>query len=344
MVVTAGEKKMSGSQEESKTEFQQLTPDMVLNLVEAELDIRCNNLFRPMSSYINRVFEIETLEKERLIVKFYRPNRWTKEAIVDEHQFLYDLAEQELPVIAPKYLKNGESLATKDNLNFCVFPKCGGRSVDEFNDDQWLQLGRLLGRMHQVGETRVAPHRLTMGPDHSTAEQLQFLLQARCVPSELKPSLEKATLAIIDDIRPLFDGAEKIRIHGDCHFSNVIHRPGESLFLIDFDDMVMGPPVQDVWMLLPGGLEDTFVELDLFLEGYETFRRFDRGTLRLIEPLRAMRFIHYMAWCAHQVEEDGETRAIDGFGSWEYWQKEIDDLIDQRERIADGDIPSGNML
>jgi len=106
----------------------------------------------------------------------------------------------------------------------------------------------------------------------------------------------------------------------------------------------MGPPIQDVWMLLPGDLDEAFVELDLFLEGYETFRPFDRRTLRLIEPLRAMRFIHYMAWCVHQVEGDGETRAIDGFGTREYWQKEIADLVDQRVRIAESQVISGNVL
>lgn len=287
-----------------------------------------------MNSYINRVFEIETTDKTRLIAKFYRPKRWSKEAILDEHQFLTDLKAQEIPVIAPLVARDGTTLGTSGDLYFTVFPKCGGRSVDEFTDEQWLQLGRLLGRMHQVGENAAAGHRITMGPDHSTREQLNYLLRAKCVPEDVKVSLERAVVSIIDEIRPLFVDIKNSRIHGDCHFSNFIHRPGESLYIIDFDDMAMGPPVQDVWMLLPGGLEDSFVELDLFLEGYETFRPFDQGSLRLVEPLRAMRFIHYMAWCAHQAEEDGGTRAIDGFGSRQYWQNEIADLLDQRERIA----------
>lgn len=317
-----------------ESEFHQLTPDKVLTLVEERMGVRCNNLFRPMSSYINRVFEVETTDQERLIAKFYRPKRWSKEAILDEHKFLIDLKEQEIPVIAPLEASDGTTLGSSGDLHFTVFPKCGGRSVDEFTDDQWLQLGRLLGRMHQVGEMASAEHRITMGPDHSSTEQLKYLLAAKCVPEDLKPSLESAAMSIIEDIRPLFADFKNIRIHGDCHFANFIHRPGESLYVIDFDDMAMGPPVQDIWMLLPGGLEDTFVEMDLFLEGYETFRPFDQRSLRLLEPLRAMRFIHYMAWCAHQVEEDGATRAIDGFGSREYWQQEIADLLDQRERIA----------
>jgi Ser/Thr protein kinase RdoA (MazF antagonist) len=183
-----------------------------------------------------------------------------------------------------------------------------------------------------------------MAPNRSTRDQLAYLLKSPCVPEEMKPPLEKAALEIIGDIQPLFAKTENIRIHGDCHFSNIIHRPGESFYLIDFDDMAMGPPVQDVWMLLPGELDESFVELDLFLEGYEMFRPFDRRTLRLVEPLRAMRYIHYMAWCAHQVARDGITRAVEGFGSREYWHREIDDLIDQRGRIAESRIPSGNVL
>ncbi len=324
--------------------FQDLGPDKVLNLVEKVLDIRCNNLFRPLNSYINRVFEIESVDHTRFVAKFYRPGRWSKEAIREEHQFLKDLTAQELPVIAPLPLQDGTTLAQSEGMLYSIFPKCGGRSVDEFTDEEWLQLGRLLGRVHKVGETRRASHRISMSPQDSTLIQLDFLLASTCVPEDLKPVLQEAVLAIVDEISPVFKETEIIRIHGDCHFANVINRPGESLFLIDFDDMVMGPPVQDIWMLLPGGMEDTFVELDLFLEGYETFKSFDRRSLQLIEPLRAMRFIHYMAWCAYQVEGDGVTRAIDGFGSREYWQQEIADLLDQRVRIAEPVEPSGNLL
>ena len=324
--------------------FQELGPDKVLNLVEKALDIRCNNLFRPLNSYINRVFEIESVDHTRFVAKFYRPGRWSKEAILEEHQFLKDLTAQELPVIAPLPLQDGTTLAQSEGMLYSIFPKCGGRSVDEFSDEEWLQLGRLLGRVHKVGETRRASHRISMSPRDSTLIQLDFLLASTCVPDDLKPVLQEAVLAIVDEISPVFKETEIIRIHGDCHFANVINRPGESLFLIDFDDMVMGPPVQDIWMLLPGGMEDTFVELDLFLEGYETFKSFDRRSLQLIEPLRAMRFIHYMAWCAYQVEGDGVTRAIDGFGSREYWQQEIADLLDQRARIAEPVEPSGNLL
>jgi Ser/Thr protein kinase RdoA (MazF antagonist) len=155
---------------------------------------------------------------------------------------------------------------------------------------------------------------------------------------DLLAKYQELTESLITEITPLFDNTEMILIHGDCHFSNLIYRPDESFYIIDFDDMAVGPPVQDFWMLLPGYMEDSLAEINLFLEGYETFRNFDRRTLRLIEPLRAMRYIHYTAWCAHQVAEDGESRVATDFGSHAYWQTEINDLADQLERIRSGSV------
>ena len=333
----AGEKNQGGP-------FAALGPNLVLDLVEKALGIRCSNLFRPMNSYINRVYELETLDRTPLMVKFYRPGRWQSGAIEDEHRYLLELAEQEIPVIPPLLLKDGSTLGGDSELRFALFPKCGGRCVDEFNDDQWLQLGRLLGRVHNVGACKRASERVIMRPGLSTRSQLTYLEASGLVPQDLLLDLGRIINEIVDIIEPLFQGVEMIRIHGDCHFANLIHRPDEGFYLIDFDDMVMGPPVQDLWMLLPGDLSESFVELDYFLEGYETFRPFDRRSFRLVEPLRAMRFIHYMAWCCWQVAEDGATQVVENFGSRYYWDKEIADLHDQKERLLDDDAPSGNML
>lgn len=326
--------------------FHDLGPDLVLGLVEKNLDVELTNLFRPHNSYINRVYELEEHNGRGLVVKFYRPGRWSAGALQEEHEFLTELAAEEIPVIPPLPLKNGGTLGNHEGANFAVFPKRGGRSIDEFTDEQWLQLGRLLGRVHAIGESRVSRCRPILSPTHSTRQQLDYLLSSGLVPSETRPALQGVIEEIIEEVIPQFEGVQPIRIHGDCHFANFIHRPGESFYLIDFDDMAMGPPVQDIWMLLPGTLEDAFVEMDLLLEGYETFRSFDRRSLRLIEPLRAMRFVHYMAWCAHQVAADGMTRVVDDFGTYAYWSREIADLQDQLKRIREGaSVGSfGNML
>lgn len=313
--------------------FQGLTPERIFELVESALGVSCTNLCRSYNSYINRVYEIADTGGRGLVVKFYRPGRWSAQALRDEHDFLLELADEEIPVLAPLRFANGQTLGQSGALYFAVFPKKGGRLIDEFNDELWLSIGRLLGRMHMVGARKMPRARIRLHPAESTASQVDFICRSGLLPADLIPGYTRLTGRLIDVISPMFAHTEMIRIHGDCHSGNLIHRPGDALYLLDFDDMAVGPPVQDVWMLLPGPPEESVVELDLFLEGYETFRPFDRSSLRLIEPLRAMRFIHYCAWCAHQVVEDGETAVIPDFASRTYWQKELADLEDQLQRI-----------
>lgn len=319
-----------------QTAFHSLTPDTVITLVEEGLGRRCTNLCRPLISYINRVYELQAEDGSGLVAKFYRPGRWSRQGLQDEHDFLLELAGEEVPVIAPLPLRDGSSLGSHGNIHFAVFPKMGGRSFDEYNDDQWEELGRLLGRTHNIGALHPPRDRLTMAPDRSTRLQVDYLLAGGFMPDDLLARFRDLTDALIREITPLFDGAGMIRIHGDCHFSNLIYRPGEFFHIIDFDDMVSGPPVQDLWMLLPDRPENSQAEIEIFLEGYGTFRDFDRSSLRLIEPLRAMRYVHYTAWCAYQFAEDGETRVAEDFGSRPYWQTELGDLEDQLERIVKG--------
>ena len=315
--------------------FPELPPEVVLNLVEAALGIRCTNLCRPYNSYINQVYELADTDGRGLVVKLYRPGRWLRTALQEEHDFLLELAAEEVPVIAPLPLQHGGTLGEHDGMFFAVFPKKGGRYPDEFDDEKWIALGRLLGRVHMVGARRPALGRPHMHPGVTTKTQIQYILDSGLLPAKYAGAYQRVTSALIDEILPQFEQAESIRIHGDCHRGNLIHRPGESLYLIDLDDMVMGPPVQDLWMLLPDRLADCPIEMDLILEGYETFRPFDRSTLLLIEPLRAMRFIHYSAWCAMQVSGDGTSRVIPDFGSPRYWQTETEDLADQLKRIRE---------
>ena len=320
--------------EKQQTAFHSLTPDTVITLVEKALGKRCTNLCRPLISYINRVYELQAEDGSGLVAKFYRPGRWSKQGLQDEQDFLLELAEEEIPVVAPLLLRDGSSLGSYGNIHFAVFPKMGGRSFDEYNHDQWEELGRLLGRTHNIGAMHLPKDRLTMAPDRSTRQQVDYILAGSFMPEDLLARFRDLTDSLIREITPLFDKKKMIRIHGDCHFSNLIYRPGESFYIIDFDDMVTGPPVQDFWMLLPGHREDSLAEIEIFLEGYEMFRGFDMNSLRLIEPLRAMRYIHYTAWCAYQFAEDGETRVYEDFGSRHYWQTEMGDLEDQLERIV----------
>ncbi len=321
-----------------ETAFRNLTPHKVVALVEKALGRPCTNLCRPLNSYINRVYELQADNDSRFIAKFYRPRRWSKQALHDEHDFLLELQNEEIPVVAPLVLQDGETLSGYDDMYFAVFPKKGGRSYDEYNDDQWLEIGRLLGRIHMVGVRQKSKDRIVMKPDSSMAGQVDYLLGRKFIPPHLIGQFKDITGQIIEVISSLFAEVEMIRIHGDCHFANLLYRPDESFYIVDFDDMAIGPPVQDFWMLLPGYMRESMAEIEIFLEGYETFRAFDRRTLNLIEPLRAMRYVHYIAWCAHQVAEDGFSHVAPDFGTVPYWQREINDLREQFERIRSSSL------
>ncbi len=316
-------------------DFSHLTPDTVLHLVEQALGRRCSNLCRPLTSYINRVYEVQMDDESWVVAKFYRPGRWSRAALQDEEDFLCELARQEISVIEPVRGANGEILQEHQGTYFAVFPKKGGRTCDEFSLVQYEELGRLLARMHAVGAARAPRDRIAIGPRLSTAQHVSYILESEFVVPRLKAQYEETVESIVELITPLFEGAESIRIHGDCHRANILWRPGEPFHLIDFDDMAVGPPVQDLWMLLPGHRRESQQEINHLLDGYETFRDFDHRSLRLIEPLRAMRFLHFTAWCARQKADGGFARVAPDWGTAEFWKQEIQDLEQQRQEILD---------
>lgn len=327
-------------------DFSELTPDAVLQLVEQALGRRASNLCRPLGSYINRVYDVQMDDGVWVVVKFYRPGRWSRSALQDEQDFLADLAAAEIPVVASLPGAQGALLHEHHGMFFAVYPKKGGRALEEPTPAQWKELGRLLGRLHAVGEQRIPLDRMRLHPATSTRHHLEFILRGEFPSPNARSAYENVVEDIIERVTPLFDGLAVTRLHGDCHRANILARPGaraadgstgpaEPFFLIDFDDMCLGPPVQDLWMMLPGHVRDSRAELDHLLDGYETFRAFDYPTLRLIEPLRAMRIIHYTAWCARQKADGGFARVSPDWGTAAFWRQETADLERQRQEIED---------
>jgi len=321
--------------EKPKADFDHLTPDVVLGLVEEVLGGRCTNICRPLNSYINRVYEVQREDGQAVIAKFYRPGRWSREALQDEHDFVLELQDAEVPVIAPLAGREEQTLHEFHGMFYALFPKKGGRICDEPTADQWRELGRLLARVHMVGSRRAPRDRIRLNPQGATAAQMDYILRSGLIPRECRQEYEAVARETVELVSPLFEDAPAIRIHGDCHFQNLIFRPGESFYVIDFDDMAVGPPVQDVWMLLPGRLQDARREMDGFLDGYEVFREFEHATLKLIEPLRAMRFIHFTAWCVRQAADGGFTRLAPDWGTATYWKQEIHELRKQQTEVLD---------
>jgi len=314
--------------------FDTLTPDCVLDLVEGAIGCTCVGICRPRASYINRVFEVGLTDGSFLIAKFYRPNRWSPDALQDELDFVAELAAEELPVVPPIPGRDGALLHRAEAMSFAIFPRRGGRPLEDVSSDDWRQLGRLLARLHTVGARHLPRDRVTLGPATSLAGNLQFLMTSGLISGQQREEYCDAVERIIDRIAPLFEGVPSIRIHGDCHHGNILHRAGEPFHLIDFDDCAVGPPVQDIWMLLPGHPRDSRVELDALAEGYENFRPFDWEQLRLVEALRAMRYVHYAAWCGRQQLDQGFVQLVPDWGTSEYWQRESDQLVQQYDEIA----------
>jgi Ser/Thr protein kinase RdoA (MazF antagonist) len=314
-------------------DFELLVPDQIMDAVEEASGRRLSGLILPLPSYINRVYEVQDEEGGRLIVKFYRPGRWSLAALQDEHDFVGECAADEIPVIAPLVLPGGETLAEIEGIFFALFPKRQGRPLEINDDEEWKRVGRLVGRVHAVGRRADAPDRTRLHPSVFMQEHLRQLRDGGFITPRLRDEFAGVAGHILDLIVPLFDEVEFHRIHGDCHGGNLLNRPDDGLVLIDFDDMMMGPAVQDLWLLLPDRADRCARELGLLLQGYEQFLEFDDRTLRLIEPLRALRIIYYLAWCSRQLEDYTFRSTHPDWGSENFWRREIVDLQNQYQAI-----------
>ena len=316
-------------------DFAALTPDVVVDRTERVSGHRASGICRPLTSYINRVYEVGLEDGGFLIAKFYRPGRWTRAALQDEHDFLLELAAAEIPVVAPLAAGDGQTLHEEDGIVFALFPRMGGRPCDEPTRSEWLQIGRLLGRIHQVGSQRKATHRIVLDPRQSARMHLEFLRSSGAIPHEVEGRYLDTAQRLLDRIAPLFTGVQTQRLHGDLHRMNLLWRPGEGFHAIDFDDMATGPAIQDLWMLLPDRLPAARPELELLIEGYDTFAEYDDAQTRLIEPLRAMRFLHFAAWCARQTADGGRGLLAAEWGTTDFWRRELADLQRQAQDIED---------
>jgi len=316
--------------------FHQLGPDRVMDLVERILDVRVEPVCRPLTSYINRVYEVLLENREAVVVKFYRPGRWTLDALDEEHEFVFDLKEADVPVVAPLLDNQGDSLFEESPDLWCaIYPRRRGRPFEDLDDTGWQELGRTLARVHVAGDETEPEHRLIWHPEEASQMHLDFILDHVEADEDFCNRYEDTAGELLDAIAPLFDESIYTRIHGDMHSANLMRRPGsKGIYLIDFDDMAFGPPVQDIWMLLPDVVENCGREIQHLLHGYRQMREFEYESLRWVEPLRAMRFIHFSAWCAQQQADTARQRDPE-FGASTWWSRELAALTDQRERIRD---------
>ena len=316
--------------------FSTLTPDTLLSAVES-VGLRPDGRLLALNSYENRVYQVGMDEGPPLIVKFYRPERWSEAAIREEHGFSFELAELEIPVVAPLPLE-GDSLHRFEAFWFALFPRRGGRAP-ELSDPSTLQwLGRFIGRIHAVGGLHAFKARPSIDIASFGYASRDYILSTPFVPTELKTPYAGVVEQALAGVKRCYERAgqvRNIRLHGDCHPGNILWTD-EGPHFVDLDDARMGPAVQDLWMLLSGAREEQSRQLGDIIAGYEDFHEFDQRELHLLEALRTLRLIHYSAWIARRWDDPAFPVAFPWFDSPRYWQ---DRILELREQIALMDEP-----
>jgi len=317
-------------------DFSTLPPDRVLDAVES-VGFRSDGRLLALNSYENRVYQIGLEEGAPLIAKFYRPKRWTDAAILEDHSFVQELVDHEIPVV-PAMLLNGKTLHTFEGFRFSVFPKHGGRAPELEGRSTLEWMGRFLGRIHAIGSLKPYQERPTLDIKSFGEQPRDYLLSHEFIPADLDTAYRSAVDLALDGVRHCFTRAGEVaslRLHGDCHVGNVLWTDQGPHF-VDFDDSRMGPAVQDLWMLLSGDRADMVRQLTDVLAGYEDFCNFNERELHLIEALRTLRLIHYAAWLAYRWDDPAFKQAFPWFNTQRYWQ---DRILELREQIALMDEP-----
>lgn len=318
----------------SINQFESLLPELILSAVEQQ-GLQPTGYFLQLNSYENRVYEIGLEEQAAVVAKFYRPSRWDLSQLAEEHAFVSTLVAAEIGVVAPlslhKPYKNVPTIGHVGSFYYALYPKFRGREQADLSLEDRRQLGRFMGRMHNVGAAFRARYRLPLDPQTYGDDQITQILKQECLPGDLLPALEASLHQVMEWVRPAFTpDITKIPLHGDCHLGNILWNQNGP-HLVDFDDMVLAPPIQDVWMLLSGDREEVGRQQEAFFEGYELFRRFDYRTFKLIEPLRTLRMIRHAAWIGARYYEPIFQRAFPYYRDRRYWEEF---LLSIKEQIA----------
>jgi Ser/Thr protein kinase RdoA (MazF antagonist) len=315
--------------------YSDLSPETVLDALEAA-GHRCDGRVLALNSYENRVYQIGIEDAEPVVAKFYRPARWTDAAIHEEHAFSLELAAQEIPVVAPLTREGRESLFVHHGFRYAIFPRRGGRwpELGTVTDREWV--GRFLGRIHGVGRAGRFAYRAQLSVADLGRNARDFVLDGDWMPDYLATKYEDLTDWLLEEVEAQAEGwggARLGRILGDCHRGNILWTDLGPHF-VDLDDCLTGPAIQDIWMLLAGSQQEMRTDLIDLLKGYEQFLPFDRGELALIEPLRALRMIHYSAWLARRWDDPAFPKAFPWFAEPRYWEEHYRALEDQLAAVT----------
>ena len=313
------------------TPYQNLTPDCILDAIET-CGCRCDGRLLALNSYENRVYQIGLDSGAAVVAKFYRPGRWSDDAILEEHRFALELTEREVPVVAP-LSHEGRTLHRHRDYRFAVYPRCGGRSPELEDPDTLHRIGRFIGRIHAVGSGADFEHRPSLDVESFGAEPSRFVLDHDFIPDDLRATYRSVVDDVLVRVHRCYQSTgpvRSLRLHGDCHAGNILWTDQGPHF-VDLDDARMGPAVQDLWMCLAGERAEMEIQLAELVAGYREFMDFNAGELRLIEALRTLRIIHYAGWLARRWDDPAFPASFPFFNTQRYWQ---DHILALREQAA----------
>jgi Ser/Thr protein kinase RdoA (MazF antagonist) len=320
--------------------FYNLDPNLILDVAENH-GFHVTGELTQLNSYENRVFDVKLTSGESLISKFYRPGRWSAETILDEHNFIHELKTEQIGVASAIEINSAESvfklknfsgenktLGEVDGIYYAFFEKVRGRLLQEITEPQFKKLGRWLARLHNVGSKQKAVHRASIGPTNDDRWiYLDKLL--RQVSPEVSARYESSAVKIFEALDDMLNDFSFIRLHGDLHRGNILEDSQQEFIVVDFDDMINGPEVQDFWMLMPNADTDS-PEFNTLIDAYSELREFPYEQLELIPLLRGYRIINYAIWIMNRWDDPSFPRIFPDFGSYSYWAEETENI----EKIA----------
>ncbi len=311
-------------------DFYSLDPQTIFNAAES-VGFECSGHLQQLNSLENRVFDLKLEDGNHLVAKFYRPERWSRDAILDEHRFLFHLADQEIPVCAP-ISRDGESLFEMQGMHFALWPRTGGRLIDEFSDSILSRIGGYLGRIHLAAKDLALNHRPQMDREYMVERHRRYIEEECLLPPAQARRYADMSEYLGKSADNLYAATRYQMIHGDCHTGNML-LGSNGLFFLDFDDSMSGPVLQDMWMVVSDSPDEQERKTSAFLSGYQRFADFPMESIRFRELLRALRYIAYNGWIARRRDDPAIQRSFPGFGSSEYWEEFLNDLEEQIERI-----------